>query len=104
MTKTKFYIGLNDKDSHVQEIGTIDAYKIVSRVACDILGFGTITEAKGIYTHEDGTVVMETTMVLEYNGEQLDDAKMRKICETLKTVLNQESILTEETEIKSRFI
>lgn len=39
-TKFNLYIGLNDKDSKVQEISTIDA----------ICGDCTITEGKGLYT------------------------------------------------------
>ena len=54
MKKITLYIGLNDKDSKIQEISTLDAYKIVTK----IIGVGsTLTEGKGSYKHEDGTVV-----------------------------------------------
>lgn len=104
MIKTKFFIGLNDKDSHIQEIDTISAYKIIGRVAVEQLGFGTITEARGIYTHDDGTIVTEVTLVLEYNGDKLNKDKVKYLVNELKTILNQESIMIEETEITSRFM
>lgn len=34
-TKFNLYIGLNDKDSKVQEISTIDAYKIIGAICCE---------------------------------------------------------------------
>ena len=40
------FVGLNDKDSHAQEISTLDAYKLVSNLACTHVGYGTITEAR----------------------------------------------------------
>lgn len=86
-TKYTFYIGLNDKDSKVQEINTIDAYKIVGRLVGDC----TIKEARGLYTHKDGTQVLETTLVIEI----IDFAgtlNVRPLVQTLKTALNQESI------------
>lgn len=43
-TKFNLYIGLNDKDSKVQEISTIDAYKIIGAICGDC----TITEGKGL--------------------------------------------------------
>lgn len=48
-TKYTLYIGLNDKDSKVQEINTIDAYKIVGRLVGDC----TIKEARGLYLHDN---------------------------------------------------
>lgn len=86
-TKYTLYVGLNDKDSKVQEINTIDAYKIVGRLVGDC----TIKEARGLYTHKDGTQVLETTLVVEV----IDFAgtlNIRPLVQTLKTALNQESI------------
>lgn len=86
-TKYTLYIGLNDKDSKVQEINTIDAFKIVGRLVGDC----TIKEARGLYTHKDGTQVLETTLVVEV----IDFAgtlNVRPLVQTLKTALNQESI------------
>lgn len=35
LTKFNLYIGLNDKDSKVQEISTLDAYKIIGTICGD---------------------------------------------------------------------
>ena len=86
-TKYTLYIGLNDKNSKVQEISTVDAYKIVGALVGDC----TIQEARGLYTHQDGTQVLETTLVVQV----IDFAgtlNVRPVVETLKTALNQESI------------
>ena len=86
-TKYTLYIGLNDKDSKVQEINTLDAYKIVGRLVGDC----TIKEARGLYTHKDGTQFLETTLIVEI----IDFAGTLNVCplvQTLKTALNQESI------------
>ena len=51
--KIILFVGLFDKDSKAQEVTTLDAYKVASNLVTDIIGFGTITEAVGIYTHDD---------------------------------------------------
>lgn len=55
--KHTFFVGLNDKDAHVQFINTLDASRIIERVfvAHDCDG-ATISGARGIYRHEDGTL------------------------------------------------
>lgn len=103
MIKTTFYIGLNDKDSKQQEIGSIDAFKIVSNV------FNTLTEGatikggiKGIYKHEDGTQVIEETIEAFCFG--LEDPQVKQIVNVLKNVLNQESILVITEHVNSKFM
>lgn len=98
-TKFNLYIGLNDKDSKVQEISTVDAYKIVSALVGDC----TIQEAKGIYTHQDGTKVLETTLVVQI----IDFAGTLDIVplvNSLKVALNQESIAVIREQVDSRLI
>ena len=96
------YIGLNDKDSKRQEIDTLTAFKLVSRVLCEKCGGATITQTTGIYTHDDGTIVEETSLRAEIFGQPLQP--ILDACETLKTILNQESIALNEIVSKSRFI
>lgn len=103
MKKITLYIGLNDKDSKQQEINTLDAYKVVNNT----LGVGsTITEGRGIYTHEDGTVVSEVSLVVELLDfdHTLSDKWVRDKVNALKAVLNQESIAVQEQEVKSELI
>ena len=103
MKKITLYIGLNDKDSKQQEITTIDAYKMVSNV----LGVGcTITEGRGIYKHDDGTVVTEVSLVVELLDfdSSLDEGWVNHKVIELSHLLNQESIAVQYQEVKSELI
>lgn len=103
MRKITLYIGLNDKDTKLQEIDTLDAYKVVA----NIIGVdSTITQGRGVYTHEDGTVVFEESLVVEIldfdntiNRDWLIDK-----AEKIKEALNQESVAVQETEVKSELV
>lgn len=101
MNKITFYIGLNDKDSKKQEITTIDAYKIAVNIVLKYCGGATISEADGIYTHDDGTIVIEKTLKIELID--IDDVSINGIVSELKTVFNQESILKQREIITSEF-
>ena len=88
--KIIFFAGVFDKDAKAQEISTLDAYKIASNLLCDIIGFGTITEACGVYTHENGEIVQEPTLRIEVSG--IDIESMKRLALALKSAFNQESI------------
>ncbi len=101
MKKYTLYVGLNDKDTHNQEITTLDAYKVVSNIltAC---GGATITEGRGIYTHDDGTIVQETTLVCMIFGAP--EESIREAALQIKQALNQESVAFEVSDVTSMFI
>ena len=101
MKKYTMYIGLNDKDSHAQEITTLDAYKVVTNLLLPV-GGATITEGRGLYTHDNGTVVVENTLVCVVFGG--DKEVIVDAVQQIKQALNQESIAVEETETNSTFI
>lgn len=94
------YVGLNDQNSKQQEISTLDAYKIASNILVEIIGFGTIIEATGIYTHNDGQIVQETTLRIEVSNVEIAD--MQKLAKALKIAFNQESVAFEV--VKSDFV
>lgn len=103
MKKITLYIGLNDKDSKIQEVGTLDAYKIVS----NIIGVGsTITEGRGIYKHEDGTVVSEVSLVVELLDfdNTLTKGWLKEKVNQIKTILNQESVAVQYQEVESELV
>lgn len=103
MRKITLYIGLNDKDTKLQEVNTLDAYKMVSNV----IGVGcTITEGRGIYKHDDGTVVSEVSLVVELLDfdNTLTREWVKSKVEQIKTILNQESVAVQEQEVKSELI
>ena len=103
MRKITLYVGLNDKDSKIQEVNTLDAYKLVS----NIIGVGsTITEGRGIYKHEDGTVVAEVSLVVELLDfdNTLNKEWVKSKVEQIKTSLNQESVAVQYQEVDSELI
>lgn len=102
MKKHIVFIGLNDKDSKCQEISTLDAYKVVSNLACEYIGYGTICEARGIYTHDSGEIVEEVTLRCEFSGADLESVK--RFCQAAKVALNQESVALEILDSDFSFI
>ena len=59
----------------------------------------TIFEADGIYKHDDGELVAEKTLRVELM--MVEQSVVRRIVDTLKAALNQESIAVQEQEILS---
>mgnify|MGYP006958201722 FL=1 len=101
MTKTTICIGLLDKDSKVQEITTLDAFKVAANIFAETTGGATITEGTGVYTHDDGSVVIEPTLVCVIYGANIAD--IEKACKMAKVALNQEAVTIETVESNSRF-
>ena len=103
MRKITLYIGLNDKASKMQEVSTLDAYKIVG----NMVGHDcTITEGRGYYTHEDGTIVYEVSLiveVLDFDGTITREAIIDK-CAEIKQALNQEAVAVQVQEVQSELL
>lgn len=97
--KFTLYLGLNDKETKMQKIATVEAFKIVSNLVAKRFGGGTIFEAQGIYKHDNGVVVTETTLRIELLFAETQD--VRAFVETLKEIFNQESVAVQEEDIKS---
>ena len=98
--KYTFFIGLNDKESHLQEIDTITAGKIVQRVFTSHECGATITSGQGVYVHNDGSVVAENTIIVQVY--EFSPVPVKDICRDLKALLNQESIAVEKTDTNSQ--
>lgn len=101
MKKITLYVGLNDKDTKTQKIDTVEAFKIVTNLITAICDGGTIYNATGIYKHDDGQIVIENTLRIELID--VDDAALEDLIQTLKNVLNQESIIKQTETINSVF-
>ena len=58
--KYQLYLGLNDKDTKLQKIDTIEAYKMVENILLnnEITGY-TIYQARGVFKHENGAITQE---------------------------------------------
>ena len=100
MEKWTLYLGLNDKDSKVQKISTLEAYKVVSNLIATNFEGGTIFEAKGIYKHDNGVIVTENTLRIELLFAE--ETRVRELVDTLKVVFNQESIAVQKEVITSQ--
>ena len=99
MKKYTLYCGLNDKDTRRQEISTLEAAKMVRNACLSYVDGATIFEADGIYKHDDGELVAEKTLRVELM--MVVQSVVRRIVDTLKAALNQESIAVQEQEILS---
>lgn len=102
MKKCSFYVGLNDKDTKTQEIGTVDAFKIAANIFTSTTGGATIHEARGIYTHDNGEIVVENTLICDVFGDIPAEA-ITETAHALRAAFNQESIIIEQTETKTDF-
>lgn len=95
-------VGLNDKDTKIQKIDSIEAYKIVENTLLNngLSGY-TIYQGKGLYKHDNGDITQENTLIIEmiFTTEEI----VNKIIKILKQVLNQESILKQVQEITISF-
>ena len=101
MIKTTICIGLLDKDTKRQEITTLDAFKVAANIFAETTGGATITEGTGVYTHDDGTIVIEPTLVCVIYGANTE--QVERAVSMAKVALNQEAVTIEVTESNSRF-
>ena len=101
MEKITLYVGLNDKDTKAQKIDTLEAVKIAENLVCDMCGGGTIYNAVGVYTHDDGTIITENTLRIELIDTAA--AALDTLITALKAVLNQEAIIKQTEVINSVF-
>ena len=88
MYEHTLFIGMNDKDTHKQEL-SLDEFK--QRIS-NTLGDCTIKEgATGYYTHDNGVKVVEKSLeVKKFGGSKRSIINLAK---QLKQTLNQESII-----------
>lgn len=102
MVKYTVYMGLFDKDSKRQEYDTITAYKMIQNIATKTFDGATISEANGIYKHDNGDIVVEPTIRIELLFTDLETVK--GFCNELKGMFNQESIVLQVEEVNSMLI
>ena len=102
MKKITLYVGLNDKDTKQQKITTLDAFKMLSNLCLVYTEGATIYDARGIYKHDDGTIIAENTLRIEIFDPI--EQNIMPLIKTIKKALNQESIGIETTETISDFV
>lgn len=99
MKKFTLYLGLNDKETKLQKIQTVEAFKIVSNLIAARFDGGTIFEADGVYKHESGVLVIEKTLRIELLF--VERPAVVEFVQVLKDVFNQETIAVQEETINS---
>lgn len=104
MTRYTLTIGLFDKDTKKQKISTDIAIRIVSDIVVNVIGYGTVYQGNGIYTHNNGSIVIEPSIVFFVDGEKDLKDKVVNLAWNIKKALNQESVMLEETAVKMEFI
>ena len=104
MTRYTLTIGLFDKDTKKQKISSDMALRIVSDLVVQTVGYGTIYNGNGIYTHINGSIVVEPSLVYFVDGENDLKNKVKTLAWQIKKALNQESVMLEETAVKMEFI
>ena len=102
MQKITLFIGLNDRDTKTQKVSFNDAAEILGAYIAKKIGFGTVSKAAGIYTHEDGATVQEETVRAEFYTE--DPAPVMAFAQWAKVQLNQESIAVEVSAPSVQFV
>jgi len=102
ISKITLYVGLNDKDSKRQEISTVNAYKVAANLAAAMFDGCTITEALGVYKHDDGTIITENTLRIELLFVIMEQIK--PYVAQLKSAFNQESIAVQYESINSELL
>lgn len=100
MNKFTLYLSLNDKDTKTQLINTVEAYKIACNLVMKSFEGATISEATGIYKHDDGTFVTESTLRIEILFAE--EREIKSLVDILKKVFNQESIAVQSEVVNSQ--
>ena len=104
MTRYTLTIGLFDKNTKRQKISSDIALKIVSDLVVQTVGYGTIYNGNGIYTHINGSIVVEPSLVFFVDGEKEEESKVKSLAWMIKKSLNQESVMLEKQEVNMCFI
>lgn len=99
----KFSVGLFDKDTKQQRVTYRRAESVIAGICLDCGAYGlSITRGRGVYRHDDGSLVFEPSLFVEIAGISKEQAE--SIALQMKKILNQESIMVEERESVINFI
>lgn len=100
MTKYEMTIGMNDKDTEMQMINTVDAKNIIADILINkynVFAF-TMIDCNGVYKmSSSGNIVNEESVRIEIVTDE-STLDIIGIIIDLKEALNQESIMLEMTE------
>lgn len=92
MNKYDLFVGLNDKDSKIQEIETDKAIEIIKSLCWEMFEGATVSLAFGLYKHGNGEKVSENTIRIELMTN--DERGVKNFVADLKRIFNQESVMS----------
>lgn len=94
------FVGLFDKDTKTQKIAPLAARDIIQNIIMsEGLDGATISDATGIYKHDDGSVVIEPSVRVELLFAS--EKQIKNVCASIKKALNQEAVAVESQTITS---
>lgn len=101
--KYVLFVGLFDKNTKIQKIDTVAACNLIQNIILSNgLDGATISNASGIYKHNDGQIIIEPSVRVELLFAT--DKQIKNICTAVKNALNQESVALESQIIESRLV
>lgn len=102
--KYVLYIGLFDKDTKKQEIKTEVAKETIKRILLKqgISGMTIPKTADGVYSHENGEIVQEPSVMVELLF--VERIQIVRAMDELKVALNQETIAVQVQVLEDCFL
>jgi len=100
-TKYTLFIGLNDKDTYVQEISNEEAEEKIAEIALKYVDGFTQLSSKGAYKDEKGIITYENSLIFSFY--YANDEQMESIMDEVLKELNQNSILIEKQKVNYEF-
>ena len=95
------YIGLNDKDSGVQEKPTEEILDIVNHICVKYLRGYNIKESIGYWRDDNGQPCNEKSIVVSFNF--IEDKNVHVMANEIVKTLNQECVFIEDIKLKTEF-
>ena len=95
------YIGLNDKDTGVQEKSTEEILDIVNHICVKYLKGYNIKESIGYWRDDNGQPCNENSIVVSFNF--IEDKNVHVMANEVVKTLNQECVFIEDIKLKTEF-
>ncbi len=102
MDRTDIYIGLNNKDSKIQEFTDEKYISILKKVCISYKVPFSFSLIEGGYIHENGEYTQENTLMLSLIGTEKD--VIEEIAQDLCVFFDQESVLIASSQVEVRSI
>ena len=98
----RLYLSLTDSVSGLQEIGTLEAYKVVENIRKAMFDQGVMFEEIRINRSNPRQIFVEKLLRIELFNT--DMSKIERLVDILKLAFNQKSIMVEEIESAQEII